>query len=51
MDFEGWGMRVTVIRREYATHEISARVFGTAGRPADVRRAGWRGWKTQKPDG
>ncbi|MDT5273870.1 MAG: hypothetical protein QOG95_802 [Mycobacterium sp.] len=28
MDFEGWGMRVTVIRREYATHEISTGVFG-----------------------
>jgi hypothetical protein len=28
MAFEGWAMRVTVIRREYAMHKISARVFG-----------------------
>lgn len=28
MDLVGWGMRVTVIAREYATQEIAARVFG-----------------------
>ncbi len=27
MDFEGWGMRVTVISREYATQEIPAQVL------------------------
>jgi hypothetical protein len=28
MDLVGWGMRVTVIVREYSTQEIAARVFG-----------------------
>ena len=28
MDLVGWGMRITVIPREYATQEIAARVFG-----------------------
>jgi hypothetical protein len=31
MDLVGWGMRVTVIAREYATQEIAARVFGNRG--------------------
>jgi hypothetical protein len=29
MDLVGWGMRVMVIGREYATQEITARLFGS----------------------